>query len=303
MSKVFVQRHRVGLNSSGASTRFGVIGVLLSLVLCGCTATHTSIEGSPVTVDVESLHSETTTLNSNELTLIAHRGAWRVFPEGSTESFDAVAQTKFPIEFDLRRLSDGTLVPSHDATADRSMEGLAGPLEAISSEQWHKASIRSQNGKSFGTPTTWDAILERYGGKSVLIPELKRPVTDLAGFVKTIVDRGLQDSIIVQSRDYETCKELAAAGIQSALVLLEGRPAPTAIKADGIQYVAVSRDYPPEYFKELKASGLAVWVFTLNKATSLEEFLDLGVEAVFTDDPWKLEQELAEIGRPVAGGQ
>lgn len=301
MIKVFVARLRFGLNSPGSTTRFGAIGVSLSLVLCGCTATQTNVEGSPVTV--ESLHSEITTLSSNELTLIAHRGAWRVFPEGSTESFDAVAQTKFPIEFDLRRLSDGTLVPSHDATADRSMEGLTGPLEAISSEQWHKASIRSQNGKSFGTPTTWDAILERYGGSSVLVPELKRPVIDLTGFVRTIVDRGLQDSIIVQSRDYETCKELAAAGIKSALVLLEGRPTPAAIKEDGIQYVAVSRDYPPEYFRELKASGLAVWVFTLNKATSLEEFLDLGVEAVFTDDPWKLEQELAEIGRPISLGQ
>ena len=233
------------------------------------------------------------------LTLIAHRGAWRVYPESSAEAFAAMAETAYPIEFDLRRLSDGTLVPSHDATADRSMQGLTGPLTGISPEQWNAASIRSQDGRSLGTPITWIQILERYGGKAVLVPELKRPVTDLAGFIKPILDRGIQDKVMVQSVDYEACKELAAAGLRTVLVIHDGQPVPAQIRADGIGHVAVSRNHPLSYFSELKDAGLETWVFLVNRAGPLQQYLDRGVVGVYTDDPWKLDQELGDGGPAV----
>ncbi|GAA4373687.1 glycerophosphodiester phosphodiesterase [Paeniglutamicibacter cryotolerans] len=258
------------------------------------------VGGQVSTGKVPPVHGPTST--SGGLILIAHRGAWRVFPESSAEAFAAMAGTAYPIEFDLRRLSDGTLVPSHDATADRIMQGISGPLDRINPDQWRGASIRSQDGTSLGTPTTWDEILERYGGKTVLVPELKRPVTDLAGFIASILDRGIQDTVIVQSADYEVCQELAAAGLRTVLVIQGGQPVPTQIKADGIGHVAVSRDLPASYFKELKDAGLEIWVFLVNRAGPLQEYLDRGVAGVFTDDPWKLEEELAESGRTVAGG-
>lgn len=299
MTKDFAKRNRKSPALSRVSWRRSLAGLAVGLMLAGCSGGPPVNDGPSATEKPST--SAAAALAPGKLTLIAHRVAWRVYPEASAESFDAVAQTGFPIEFDLHRLSDGTLVPSHDATADRSMKGISGPLESISPAQWHTASVRSQDGESFGTPTTWDAVLERYGGKTVLVPELKRPVTDVSGFIEPIIERGLQDSIVVQSRDYEACKKIAAAGVKAALVLVEGQPDPAAIRADGIEYVAVSRDHPASYFTELKDAGLEIWVFLLNRAAPLEEYLDLGVDGVFTDDPWKLESELTEIGVPVAG--
>lgn len=271
-----------------------LVATIAVMSLAGCSPAPPVVGPSPT--------KPGSTLVSGGLTLIAHRGAWRVYPESSAEAFAAIAQTPFPIEFDLRRLSDGTLVPSHDATVDRSMQGITGPLDGISSEQWRKATIRSQDGKPFGTTTTWNEILERYGGKAILVPELKRPVSNLGDFIKPILDGGFRDSVFVQSADYEVCKELAAAGLKTVLVIQQGQPDPASIKADGIGHVAVSRDHPASYFKELQDAGLETWVFLVNRAAPLREYLEQGVDGVYTDDPWTLERELAGTDRVVVAG-
>lgn len=235
-------------------------------------------------------------VQSQPLILIAHRSAWRVYPESSAEAFEALAQTHYPIEFDLRPLADGTLVPSHDSRADRSMEGIYGPLEELTLEQWESAKVKSQDGLTLGTPTTWEEILDTHAGDNILLPELKRPVPDLVAFTETITSRGLEDSVIVQTFDFEAAQKLAAGGLKTLLLLLGDMPDPQDIQEHGIEYVGASRELPMDYIASLKEAGLIVYVYTLNRAKPITPFLELGIDGVFTDDPWKLEQQIISDG-------
>ena len=116
----------------------------------------------------------------------------------------AAAESGYPLEFDLRALKDGTLVPLHDRTVDRTMTGVSGTPATITAKAWEKASIRSAvNGKP-GTPTTWDKILQTYGQDNILVPELKDPSVDVERFAGTVHEHGLKDNVIVQTFDYST---------------------------------------------------------------------------------------------------
>lgn len=254
----------------------------------------TSCAPAPAPRPAISLPSVATT--AGPLTLVAHRSAWRVYPESSAEAMQALATTSYPIEFDLRPLADGTLVPSHDQVAERSMQGISGPLQEVSTAQWKAARVRSQDGTSLGTPTTWEEILDNYASEAILFPELKRPVPDVAAFSQSILSRGVQDSVVVQTYDYDAARQLASNGVHTLLLLLDQMPDPQQIKADGIDFVGASRDLPVEYVAALKEAGLKVYIYMVNRTERLIPFLELGVDGVFTDDPWKLEQQINDEG-------
>ena len=81
-------------------------------------------------------------------TLVAHRGGALVYPESSAEAFEAVGETAFPIETDLRQLQDGTLVPLHDDAAERTMTGVTGRPGDITPSQWAAARIRHPSARA-----------------------------------------------------------------------------------------------------------------------------------------------------------
>lgn len=271
-----------------ARSAAGCAAIVLTALTAGCTGgVDAETTAEPATTDAPA---------AQPLTLIAHRSAWRVYPESSAEAMQALANTGYPIEFDLRPLADGTLVPSHDPLADRSLEGLTGPLEELSLEQWELAKVRSQDGETLGSTTTWQEILDEYATGNVLFPELKRPVPDLEEFTASVTSRHMQGSVIVQTYDYAAAVQLAARGLQALLLLLQEMPEPEAIKDHGINYVGASRDLPTDYIRALKDAGLTVYIYTINSTERLLPYLELGINGVYTDDPWKLERLIIEEG-------
>lgn len=146
-----------------------------------------------------------------------------VHPESSLEAFQAVAATDFPIEFDLRTLADGTLVPLHDKTVNRTMTGIHGAPSKISVQEWDRAAVKNPGGGPGGTPTTWAAIAGRYGKDHILVPEPKEPEAAEA-FIKSVREHGITNNVIVQTFDFNTAKELAAAGLRT-LYLTRADPA------------------------------------------------------------------------------
>ncbi|WP_181150430.1 MULTISPECIES: glycerophosphodiester phosphodiesterase [unclassified Arthrobacter] len=271
-----------------ARSAAGCVVIVLAALMAGCTnGAGTETTAEPAATDAPA---------AQPLTLIAHRSAWRVYPESSAEAMQALANTGYPIEFDLRPLADGTLVPSHDPLADRSLEGVTGPLEELSLEQWELAKVRSQDGETLGSTTTWPEILDEYTTGNVLFPELKRPVPDLEDFTASVISRQIQGSVIVQTYDYAAAVQLAASGLQALLLLLQEMPEPAEIKAQGIDYVGASRDLPTDYIRALKDTGLTVYIYTINSTERLLPYLELGIDGVYTDDPWKLERLIIEEG-------
>ncbi|WP_211878791.1 glycerophosphodiester phosphodiesterase [Pseudarthrobacter albicanus] len=252
-----------------------IAALLLGLVLCtGCAAAERTAPAST-------------------FTLVAHRGGALVYPESSQEAFDAVSRTKFPIETDLRQLQDGTLVPLHDATVNRTMAGVTGLPAGISLDQWKSARIKNPRGGAEGTPTTWQAMLDAYGGRNVLVPELKDGTMDVSGFARPIRSKGALDSVIVQTFSFTTAESPAKSGLHTLYLLNEGEePDAAAIRATGIEYVGPHKSISGTYLLTLKASGLKVWPYTVNDEATASRLRQEGADGVFTDDPWTLSRQM-----------
>ncbi|MEC5191071.1 MULTISPECIES: glycerophosphodiester phosphodiesterase [unclassified Arthrobacter] len=268
---------------------FRIAALLVGVLLCsGCAA-------SPQKAPASAPTSAATTTAAAPFTLVAHRGGALVYPESSAEAFEAVSKTAFPMETDLRQLQDGTLVPLHDETADRTMSGLTGAPAGITLDRWKAARIRHPLGGAEGTPTTWEAMLDSYGGKNILVPELKDPAIDVAAFAASILRRGVQEKVIVQTFSFSTAQALARAGLQVLYLLPAGdEPVPASITASGIGFVGPQKDISDGYLRKLKDSGLTVWPYTVNDSATAVRLRAAGADGVFTDTPWELAQQLAD---------
>ena len=205
-----------------------------------------------------------TSATSAPFTLVAHRGGALVYPESSAEAFEAVGRTAFPIER-ICGFRDGTLVPLHDDAAERTMAGLSGRPGGITLEQWTAARIRHPQVGAEGTPTTWEAMLDSYGGRNILVPQLKDPAIDPVAFAETIVKRGIQDTVVVQTFSFPAAQALAGSGLEVLYLLRDGEePDPESISSSGISHVGPHKGVSAGYLSRLKDSGLTVWPYTVN---------------------------------------
>jgi len=278
-----------------AGAMFRVGALLLGVVLCtGCAAAAPPTGPAPSTSAASSASSgpEHST-SAAGFTLVAHRGGALVYPESSAEAFEAVSRTAFPIEMDLRQLRDGTLVPLHDDAAERTMSGISGRPAGISLEQWAAARIVHPLGGAEGTPTTWEATLDLYGGRNVLVPELKDPGIDPDAFSKTILERGIQDKVVVQTFSFPAAQALARSGLQVLYLLRDGaEPDAESISSSDIAYVGPHKGVSPGYLRSLKDAGLTVWAYTVNDSATAARLRAEGADGVFTDTPWELAEQL-----------
>lgn len=217
---------------------------------------------------------------------IAHRGGGARFPEASMRAYEKSAESGFPLEIDLRVLADGTLALMHDATVDRTTNGT-GEVANTSPSDWSALRIDVGPGPAAAAPL-WEEVLARFGGVHPLVVEIKDRAARRS-FIDTVTDMGVTTSVIAQSSDPEDARVTASAGIPS--MLLSNRVTdPAALKRDGVAYLAFSAKRPraEAYVRTAKAAGLKVAVYTVNDPTRAEKFFQMGVDAVFTDDPWLL---------------
>lgn len=280
-----------GPGSGYAGAMFKIGALLLGVVLCtGCAAAAPPAAPAPAGPASSSPASGTA---AAAFTLVAHRGGALVYPESSAEAFEAVSRTAFPIETDLRQLQDGTLVPLHDDDAGRTMPGLSGHPAGITLEQWAAAGIRHPLGGAEGTPTTWEVMLDLYGGRNILVPELKDPSIDPVAFAETILKRGIQDKVVVQTFSFPAAQALAGSGLQVLYLLRDGEtPDPASISSSGIGHVGPHKGISTEYLRRLKDAGLTVWPYTVNDEATAARLRADGADGVFTDTPWELAQQL-----------
>ena len=281
---------------------FKIGALVLGVVLCtGCAAAAPPAEppgtasSGPASTTASSGPASPgpASATAAAFTLVAHRGGALVYPESSAEAFEAVGKTAFPIETDLRQLRDGTLVPLHDDAAERTMAGLSGRPAGITLEQWTAARIRHPLGGAEGTPTTWEALLDLYGGRNILVPELKDPAIDPEAFAETILKRGIQDTVVVQTFSFPAAQALARSGVQVLYLLRDGEePDPASISSSGISHAGPHKGISAGYLRSLKNSGLTVWPYTVNDGATAARLRAAGADGVFTDTPWELAQQL-----------
>lgn len=222
-------------------------------------------------------------------TTISHRGGADVYPEESMEGFTASARDGFLPEMDIQFLADGTPVLIHDDTADRTLNGATGEIRDLSLEEWNSATIKHPKGGAEAATVTLDEALDELGGEVVMVPEIKPGATsaEVDQVLDEFDERGLADSLIVQSFDFDAAKTIAERGYTS--LYLTGKTLPQESAKDiaeaGIEWVGPSVSLPKRDLRTLIKAGFHVAPYTVDTAKDGHR-LPGGVDGYFTDDPW-----------------
>jgi glycerophosphoryl diester phosphodiesterase len=216
--------------------------------------------------------------------VIAHRGASAYAPEHTLEAYDlALAQGADAIEVDVRPTADGTLVLVHDATLLRT----AGDPRSV---RWLNATALDRLQAAGRAPRLAD-ILERYGGRTRIVVDLKDPTPAWELEVAAMIDgHGLREHVVVQSFDLDAVRRIAAAVPWLAVMALLPRWLAWVADFDTIASYATGigawhRALDADLVQTARTRGLGVHAWTVDDADEMRRLLDSGVDALITNAP------------------
>ncbi|MEC4017814.1 glycerophosphodiester phosphodiesterase [Streptomyces sp. H27-D2] len=267
------------------------------------------------------------------VTYTAHRGGALEAPENSMSGLAAAfaSRTAQVLDFDTRMLRDGTLVVMHDATLDRTTD-RTGPVRALTARQWKAVRLRpgvlrrgkggaagavggSKGGSGPGHgkrdkahhrkghprraehPPTVAQVLDRFGGRSVLLLEAKDP-SSIHKLARLIRARHLTESVFVNTNHPWLARVANRMGLlaqlwRSARQLRGDRPEDwrTFVTTLDVDYRARARD-----LRRAVASGIPrVWAHTVNTVKDRDRVLRLGCDGIITDAPRLLRAALPTV--------
>jgi len=238
---------------------------------------------------------------AKKIVVIAHRGAHREAPENTLASLEKAIEIGCDyVELDVRRTKDGALVIMHDATLNRMTNGK-GKIEDMTLEEIRKLEIKNRNGKWPGLKVpTFDEMLSRAKGHMKIYVDHKKapPAEVLAAIEKQGM---LHDVVVYGSRQVlREYKKLAP-----EVWIMPPHPKSLA------EIATLAKDMKPETFdgsivewnrEEVEAShnaGVQVWVDSradYDNEAGVKKMVDMGVDAIQTDNPALLLKLLAGMG-------
>lgn len=270
-----------------------------------------------------------------EIGISAHRGASIDHPENTLASFRAALEAGAEgVETDIALSREGVPVLMHDGTVDRTTNG-AGAVDSLTVEELRALDA----GQGEPVPTLED-LLELVGDRAEINIELKDPRA--AGPVLDVVRRHPEVRWFSSSAQWEALAELralspesrlypltlgqatmadmrelaVAAGYDAELIDREFARFPARhhglddalafaaqIHAEGLSAIELRMD--AAVVERIHDAGLLVWAWTINDPHRAAELMELGVDAICTDDPatmLALRQDLdARIQHPGTG--
>lgn len=227
---------------------------------------------------------ETPVSNQPYPTLVAHRGGGIMYPESTLQAF-RTAHSVNPtamIEFDVWALKDGTLVVNHDRTVDRTAAyGVTGNVADMTLSKWRALRVTDPQGGPPAPAATLQEVLDEFGGTDlVLVPEIK-DADYVDEFIETVWP--YRGQVVVQSLKTVVTKRLAKTGLHTLQVT--GVPE-TVDVIDGIYAICMKETkVTPQVIDRMRAHGIKLWSYTINNAARANELIDMGVDAIMTDDP------------------
>ena len=231
--------------------------------------------------------------------IAAHRGGLFLWPENSARAFRECAP--LPIEqaeCDVHITADGEAVVMHDSTLDRMTDGV-GPVAAHTAAEVARTRVRGTAGEAPPTLAEYLAIL----GPTPVAPRIeikgdgqRRPYPGIVAKTLAQLDvAGQRERSWIIGFNAVTMAEAWSAGGLAGVAWLLEIPTLTDLGADGVIAVAKAHGFPEvgmhesaldaELLARLRAAGLGVGVWGANHAASIRRMLDLGVDALTSDDP------------------
>lgn len=222
--------------------------------------------------------------------VIAHRGGMQMYPENTTEGFNAAMDAGLSLmECDAQFLSDGTtLVVMHDTTVDAvttstgavSSFNLAGWLAlAIDANTWH--------GSNFGNalvPPTLATYVAQTKPRAIMLPEAKASGSGTP-LVTALRAAGVRpEQAVIQSF---ALAELAAAvthGYRAIYLSDTGTETKATVLAAGVSWVGLADGLLDSVYTDWIAAGFRVFVYTVTRRYRAAQLALLGVVDVYSND-------------------
>lgn len=231
---------------------------------------------------------------------IAHRGGRNVYPEHSLEAYQASFDSGYSPDADVRALADGTLVCLHDATTGRTMTGSSVAVNTMTLADWKTRQVLPPtNGAARsllrGTPVLFEDYLDRFGGRTMLFPEVKSSDA-VAGVIAAVKARNLEHSVVLSSFDWSHVDQFVAAGIYAVKAGVPDRSAQGYVDAGVIGAAFNAANTSNSVIADFKSAGLLTFTYTLNTPSSAAAEVARGVDGIYTDDPWGVNPNTVPVG-------
>lgn len=229
--------------------------------------------------------------------IFAHRGSAGTHPENTMAAFKEAERVGADgVEIDIHLSKDNQIVVIHDATLDRTTDGL-GKVRDLTLKQ-----LKQLNVTHFSTefryekiPALSEVLSWMEGNSLTLNIEVKSLMTVYPGFEERIVDEirnfKLEHRIIFSSFNHHSLHKLHTLNpyIESAILYSEKLYEPyeyaKRLGAEGLHsnYRTTSKDS----IIEARNNGVPMRVYTVNDEKEMEKFIRAGCEAIITDFPEK----------------
>ena len=139
----------------------------------------------------------------------------------------------------------------------------------------------------------WTDLVGDLPDSAVLVPELKQKSIPVDEFIESVRDLGITDRVVVQSFSGRETRRLASEGLH--VLQLVGKCDDLDLQEivdTGIEYLGVSTKCDVDVVSQAHAKGLSVWVWTINEVEQAQDWVDAGVDGIFSDAPRRLAEGL-----------
>ena len=240
--------------------------------------------------------------------LCAHRGFNTIAPECSLAAYGAaVALGAEEIEMDLWATKDGVLVVSHDETLERVSNG-SGKITEKTYEQLLELDFGVGYGENFkGTKiVTFEEILRRFASQVIMNLHIKiwdaRMEDDRMDQILSLIKRyDAEGHVYFMSRNDEKLKELKERYPEARICvgwdenkedMKRSADRAIALGAEKVQFFAPFFD--EEAVNLAKTHGIICNVFFADDPKKAEEYLNMGIDTVLTNDYLTVKNYLEE---------
>jgi glycerophosphoryl diester phosphodiesterase len=223
----------------------------------------------------------------DKVQIIAHRGYWqsRGAAQNSIAALEATDRINaYGAEFDVHLTADSVLVVNHDTT-----------IKDINIQKSPYAAIRDSmlaNGEKIPTLREYLEAAKRTNIRLIFelkpheTPEHNRIAARLS--VELVTEKKLMHRTDFITFNIDAGKELIRLAPQADVYYLNGNLSPKELKTLGFAGLDYHYDIMrkhPEWFKQAKALGLGVNVWTINDTILMREMIDAGADFITTDIP------------------
>lgn len=232
---------------------------------------------------------------------MAHRGGGDVYPENTLAAFQNAVDLGFRyLETDVHLTLDGVVVAFHDAGLDRVTDRTG----LIAEQSWAEVSQARVGGTE--TICRLEQLLDAFPDHRINLDtksdEVVGPLVDL--LVKhRAIDRvcvgSFSDARIAEMARRcgpNLCTSVGPRGLARATLRATGVPIPLG-SAGCFQIPLKTRGVPlatPRFVEMAHSAGMAVHVWTINDAPTMNRLLDIGVDGILTDQPAVLRQVMID---------